>query len=273
VPSYEISYTLEPGAFFSEAAVPRFESRDLRGSAPITQFSIEGPNVLIRCSASDKLTAQRRANVFVERVARLLSLKTFRFVTVRFEGLDSTSGAFGGSILKALMVRWWEDGYDPKKRLSGDMGTACREATLTEPRLDKATAYYQAGVFYRRELFHLLKLDPDTSRNEFYLVEATLNFYKTAAIVLGDPIHHATFRSLGLERRQRKRIERLYNLRDRHDVAHPNVDPAALKTVAAEVSSAQAIAGEVLERALQTVLQGQLVQWPPSERGTRRRRI
>ncbi len=272
MPLYEIQYTLEPEKFFAETAAPAIQSRDLRGVAPITSFQVEGPRVVIRCCASDKQIALQRTIDFVEGLTRLLSLKTGRYVSARFKGLDSKSGGPRDSILNGLEIRWWEEGYQAHERLPGDVRSACREIShLDNPRLERALSYYQRGVFYRRELFRLVELDLGPSQDQFYLAEATLNFYKATAIVLGDPIHEPTKRALRLNRTQRKRIEDLYNLRDRFDIAHPVLNSAALETVKGQVVFAQTIAKEVVAMVLEAAERGVDVQWPPVSTGTRQR--
>lgn len=275
MPSYEIQYALEPAKFFADATTPArvIKSRDLRGVTPITGFQVEGPRVRIHCSASDKQAALQRATDFIEGLTRLLSMKTARYVSARFEGLDNTSGKPGDSILNGLDISWWEEDYDARNRLPADIGSACRAIShLGNPTIEPALSYYQRGVFYRRELFRLVELDLGPSQNQFYLAEAALNFYKATAIVLGHPIHEPTKRALRLDRTQRKRVENLYDLRNRFDIAHPVLDSAALETVKAQVYHAQTIAKEVVEIAVEAAERGEVVEWPPVYKSGRQRR-
>src|SRR5947207_12340031 len=116
MPTYEASFELAPERLFKgqEISVP------VLAKGPDITVSLSGRNLTVRCDAEDKAAALRTTTDIVERLCRVLSLRTLEFITHTFGGLDRVDGVHGDSILPGLLNQF-RIGYNPDN-LARDLG-------------------------------------------------------------------------------------------------------------------------------------------------------
>ena len=144
-------------------------------------------------------------------------------------GLDRADGVAGEALSAPLLMFWRDVRYDVRNRLGPDIEAALLEASTEHPRIDKATDYFQRGLFYAQQIYAVEGAEPDTTRGAFYATDAFNNFYKAVALLLGDPICKSIATVIGVDSLLRKRIEKIYDVRDDEGIGHPTLAREALE--------------------------------------------
>ena len=208
------------------------------------ELKVTKDRLFLSCDAPDKNKAYKWALSAAVRFTRLISMKTGQHFTPIFNGLDSVPGEPGQSILPPLPFRWWVDTYDPGG-FPDDLAASGVACSLTDTLLDRALEYFQRGLFYRRVAWRLIH--PSSPERNFTASEATLNFYKAVAVILGDDPHSTRSQALQLDKELRRRIEHLYKRRSDRDVAHPSLDLGTLDELVNTMAASQEIARKVID--------------------------
>ena len=233
---------------------------------PTKALKVDGDRVLFYCDASDKEAARKSAMETIQRFCRLLSLSTGEHFSPEFKGLDNTAGQPGDSVLAGVRHRRRVVTYEVT-RLPQDIETSGSACTIQDERPDKACAHFHHALWLRNEAWRFV--DPRSFDWTLLISAAVLNFYKAVALVLGDPIHMPAAETLRLDRTTRRRIEKVYELWDEQDIAHPHPGWEGAKE---RVTDAEAVAQAVLTSYVNALRSGWSVPAPPVKRGRSGRR-
>jgi len=264
MPRYEAVFTIKGSTVFKPTHFSCFENV-LKGDLT-KALKVDGDRVFFYCDASDKDAALKSAMETTKRFCRLLSVFTGEYFSPEFKGLDNIAGQPGDSILAGLLLTSRVVTYDVEQ-LPQDIETSGSACTIQDKRLDKACAYFHHGLWLRNEAWRFI--DPTSFDWTLLVSEAILNFYKAVALVLGHPIHMPAAEPLELDRTTRKRVEKIYELRDKRDIAHPDLGWEGTEE---RVADAEAVAQAVLTRYVNALRSGWSVPAPPVKRGRSGRR-
>lgn len=261
MPRYEAVFTIKGSTVFKPSHFSHFENL-LKGD-PTRALKVDGNRVHLYCDACDKEAALKSAIEIAQRFCRLLSLFTGEHFSPEFNCLDNTTGQPGDSILAGLLHKWRVVTYEVTW-LPQDIEKTGAACTIQDEKLDKACAYFHHALWLRNEAWRFV--DPTSFDWTLLVSAAILNFYKAVALVLGHPIHMPTADKLKLDRTTRKRIEEIYELRNEQDIAHPRLGWEGAKE---RVTTAEAVAQEVLRSYVNALRGGVSVPVPPVKRGGR----